>query len=88
VLNELSGEGRDEPPRPAIGHTLLLEELERFEALSGSAELGGVIKSLKDLAERYEAFQNQELNVAAANIIRKAVTALAAAVAKALEGGA
>jgi hypothetical protein len=84
VLNELSGEGRTEPPRPAIGHTLLLEELKRFEQLNSSSQLSGVIRSLNELAERYEAFQNQDLNQAAVNMIRKAVKALADAVGNAL----
>jgi hypothetical protein len=88
ALNELSGEGRAIPPRPAIGHALLLEELERFEALTSSEELGSVIKSLRELAERYEALQKEDLNQAATNQIRKAVTALEEAVAAALNGAA
>ena len=84
VLAELAGEGRDEPPLAAIGHALLLDELERFAAVGGSAALTEVISRLKDLNDRYEALAGQDLNPAAVKLITEAVAGVQTAVEAAL----
>jgi len=53
VLEELEAKDRRRPPRPKLGHKVLLEELERVAAVAPESAAGAVAARLRQLNEVY-----------------------------------
>lgn len=88
ILNELSGEGRQAPPVPALGHLVLLDALNVFVA---RADPGSPATRVKEELERlcgiYRALPDPPLGEAQRALVLPAVQGLRDAVEEALSDG-
>jgi 3',5'-cyclic AMP phosphodiesterase CpdA len=85
ALAELEGDEDAQPPRPAVGHLRLLNELGQLaKAMPENDALGSVHASLEKLSELYAAHEEDELNQAATKLIREAVGVVQSSVKEAL----
>jgi Calcineurin-like phosphoesterase len=81
VLADLTGAGREEPPRPRVGAQQLRDEVTRLATAVTSQKLIAVKVALDRLCEQYAAFEDAPmLNPTAAGQVRAQVQVLADAV--------
>jgi hypothetical protein len=84
VLADMSGEGREEPPRPRVGAQRVRDEVSRLVEVAPGTNIKTVASELDALCGLYDAFDMPKLNKAGAEQLRKHVAALETAVTKAL----
>jgi 3',5'-cyclic AMP phosphodiesterase CpdA len=85
ILDDLSGVGREEPPRPRVGAQRLRDEVARLATAVSSPKLTAVAVALQEICLQYAAFENvATLTPTAAGQIRDRVQTLTRAVNKAL----
>jgi hypothetical protein len=81
ILTELSGQGRQFPPVPALGDETLLAEVKRFAELAGKGTAAvTVARRLEALCRVYRTMRSKEIGPAEADLISPAVEKLAKAV--------
>jgi 3',5'-cyclic AMP phosphodiesterase CpdA len=76
VLLDLADQNRAEPARPRLGHTELLSELQRLQAVTGARTGWKIVDQVADLADRYEAIGDSTPNAAARKLLETALQKL------------